>query len=166
MTRHGTESSSGDAQANRLERVYDEVTKLLREPGVASRLRTPPHENEWSAMQTLGHMTEMIPYWLMHCRTLIAGTGTPPTFGRTAGSPERLAGVAHGASADPDVLLLQLHEKVRAAASVIRQLAPAERAKRGISTERGEMTVAQVIESFIVDHAEEHLAQVQRLLRR
>jgi len=28
------------------------------------------------------------------------------------------------------------------------------------------MTVAQVIESFIVDHAEEHLAQVQGALRR
>jgi uncharacterized damage-inducible protein DinB len=166
MTRHGTESSSGDAQANRLERVYEEVAKLLREPGFASRLRTPPHENEWSAMQTLGHMTEMIPYWLQHCRTLIGVTGTPPTFGRTAGSPERLAGVARGASADSDALLLQLHKEVREAASMIRQLSAAERMKRGMSTERGEMTVAQVIESFVVDHAEEHLAQVQSLLRR
>jgi hypothetical protein len=117
-------------------------------------------------MQTLGHMTEMIPYWLNHCWTLIAATGTPPAFGRTPGSPERLAGVAHGASADPDALLRQLHEAVRAAASEIRQLSTTERGKRGISTEGGEMTVAQVIESFIVDHAEEHLAQVQGALRR
>ena len=117
-------------------------------------------------MQTLGHMTEMIPYWLNHCWTLIAATGTPPAFGRTPGSPERLAGVAHGTSADPDALLRQLHEAVRTAASVIRQLSTTERGKRGISTERGEMTVAQVIESFIVDHAEEHLAQVQGALRR
>jgi len=162
----GAKSSSGEAQAKRLERVYDEVAKLLREPGVASRLRTPPGGNEWSAMQTLGHMTEMIPYWLNHCRTLIAATGTPPTFGRTAGSPERLAGVAHGADADPDALLRHLREEVRAAASVFRQLSPAERGKRGISGERGDMTVAEVIESFIVDHAEEHLAQVQTALRR
>ena len=166
MTTHATTSSSGEVQAKRLERVYEEVAKLLREPGVATRLRTPPGGNEWSAMQTLGHMTEMIPYWLNHCRTLIAATGTPPTFGRTPGSPERLAGVAHGASADPDALLRQLHEEVRAAASVIRQLSTAERGKRGISTEQGEMTVAQVIESFIVDHAEEHLAQVRGALRR
>lgn len=156
---------SGEAQAKRLERVYEEVAKLLREPGVASRLRTPPDRNEWSAMQTLGHMTEMIPYWLNHCRALIAATGTLPTFGRTHGSPERLAGIAHGATADPDALLGQLHEEVRAAASVIRQLSIAERSKRGISTERGEMTVAEVIESFIVDHAEEHLTQVQIALR-
>lgn len=166
MTTHGTTSNSGEAQAKRLERVYEEVAKLLREPGVASSLRTPPGGKEWSAMQTLGHMAEMIPYWLNHCRTLIAATGAPPTFGRTAGSPERLAGVAHGASAGSDALLRQLHEEVRAAASVIRQLSAAERGKRGISGERGEMTVDQVIESFIVDHAEEHLAQVQGALRR
>jgi uncharacterized damage-inducible protein DinB len=166
VTTDTTKSSSGEAQANRLERVYEEVAKLLREPGVASRLRTPPSGNEWSAMQTLGHMTEMIPYWLNHCRTLIAVTGTPPTFGRTPGSPERLAGVAHGASADPDALLHQLREEVRAAASAIRQLSPTERGKRGISSERGEMTVDQVVETFIVDHAEEHLAQAQSVLRR
>ena len=99
MTTHLTKSGSHDAQAKRLERVYEEVAKLLREPGVVARLRTPPGENEWSAMQTLGHMTEMIPYWLNHCRTLIAAMGTPPTFGRTPGSPERLAGVARPVSA-------------------------------------------------------------------
>jgi len=63
LTTNATKSSSGEAQANRLERVYEEVEKLLREPGGAPRLRTPPDGNEWSAMQTLGHMTEMIPYW-------------------------------------------------------------------------------------------------------
>jgi uncharacterized damage-inducible protein DinB len=166
VTTHAIVSSSGETQAKRLERVYEEVAKLLHEPGVAARLRTPPGRSEWSAMQTLGHMTEMIPYWLNHCRTLIAVTGTPPAFGRLPGSPERLAGVSRGASADPDALLRQLHEAVRAAASEIRQLSTTERGKRGISSERGEMTVAQVIESFIVDHAEEHLAQAQSSLQR
>jgi hypothetical protein len=85
VTTHAMASSSGEAQAKRLERVYEEVAKLLQEPAVAARLRTPPGRNEWSAMQTLGHMTEMIPYWLNHCRTLIAATGTPPAFGRPPG---------------------------------------------------------------------------------
>jgi uncharacterized damage-inducible protein DinB len=157
--------SPGEAQARRLERVYEDVARLLREPGVASRLRTAPGEDEWSAMQTLGHMTEMIPYWLAHCRTLIAATGAPPAFGRTPGSPERLAGVARGATAEPDLLLAQLQREVRAAAGMIRGLTAAERDKRGIATGRGEMTVAQVLESFIVGHAEEHLAQVRAALR-
>ena len=165
MTTH-TAENPGEAQAKRLERVYEQVAELLREPKVASRLGTAPGENEWSAMQTLGHMTEMIPYWLNHCRTLMAATGAPPTFGRTRGSPERLAGVEHGATAQPDALLGQLEKEVRAAAGTIRKLSMAERSKRGISSERGEVTVADVLESFIVSHAEEHLAQVQSALRK
>jgi uncharacterized damage-inducible protein DinB len=156
----------GEAQAKRLERVYEQVARLLREPGVASRLRTAPGQNAWSAMQALGHMTEMIPYWLNHCRVLIAATGKPPTFGRTAVSLERLAGVAHGAAAEPDALLDQLQDEVRSAAGAIRRLSMAERDKRGNFLGRGEMTVAEVVESFIVSHAEEHLAQVEAALRK
>lgn len=161
-----TAESPGETQARRLERVYEQVASLLGQPEVAARLRTPPGENEWSAMQTLGHMTEMIPFWLHHCRALIAATGAPPAFGRTPGSPERLAGVAHGASSQPDALLGQLRHEVQAAASAIRRLSAAERAKRGLHPGRGEMTVADVVESFIVGHAEEHLGQVQAALRR
>jgi hypothetical protein len=46
--------SPGEGQAERLERVYAQVARILREPGVAARLRTAPSENEWSAMQTSG----------------------------------------------------------------------------------------------------------------
>lgn len=164
MTTRAAESP-GETQARRLERVYEEVARLLRDEGVTSRLRTAPGQDAWSAMQTLGHMTEMIPYWLNHCRALIAATGAPPRFGRTAGSPERIAGVAQGATAEPGALLAQLEEEVRSAAGTIRKFSEAERGKRGISSERGEMTVAEVLESFIVSHAEEHLAQVKAALR-
>jgi uncharacterized damage-inducible protein DinB len=156
---------TGESQAQRLERVYEQVASFLAQPDVAARLRKSPGESEWSAMQTLGHVTEMIPYWLSHCRTLMAATGAPPEFGRTPGSPERLAGVAHGAASDPNALLDQLRREVHAAASAIRGLSPAERSKRGRNRERGEMTVADVIESFIVHHAEEHVGQVQAALR-
>jgi hypothetical protein len=73
--------------------------------------------------------------------------------------------VAHGATAQPDALLTQLEGEVRSAASTIRTLSEAERGRRGVCTGRGEMTVADVIESFIVKHAEEHLEQVQSALR-
>jgi hypothetical protein len=162
MSQAGT--NPGEAQAARLERVYAEVARLLGDPAVMSRLRTAPGENEWSAMQTLGHMTEMIPYWLSHCRALMAATGEPPRFGRTLDSPERLAGVAHGAATGPDALLAQLQKEVRAAAGTIRRLSVAERNKRGLHASRGEMSVSDVLESFIVGHAEEHLQQVRAAL--
>ena len=93
----GIEENPGEAQARRLERMNEQLATLMRQPDVARRLRAAPGENEWSAMQTVGHMAEMIPYWLSHCRALIAATGEPPRFGRTLDAPERLAGVERGA---------------------------------------------------------------------
>src|SRR5207249_1859282 len=70
-----------------------------------------------------------------------------------------------GATAQPDVLVGQLWDEVRSAARTIRKLSAAECSKRGICAGMGEMTVAEVLESFIVHHAEEHLVQVQSALR-
>jgi uncharacterized damage-inducible protein DinB len=151
----------GEAQARRLESVDAQLATLLRQPEVLQRLRAAPGENEWSVTQILGHMVEMIPYWLDHCRRLIAATGEPPTFGRTLGSPERLAGVEQGARGEPEDLTRMLHEQVQAAARAIREMSPEERSKKGMHVREGEITVAEAIERFIVHHAEEHLAQVR-----
>ena len=160
-----TEENSSEAQARRLENVYDQVTTVLRQPEVAQRLHAALGENEWSALQVLGHMVEMIPYWLSHCRELIAATAEPPHFGRTFDALERLAGVERGATGNPDELLRLLNDEVQAAAHAIRHMSPAERGKKGIHLNRGEMTVADIIEVFIVAHAEDHLAQVRAALQ-
>ena len=154
----------GEAQARRLEGVSEQLTTMLNQPEVARRLRAAPGENEWSAMQVLGHVVEMIPYWISHCRALIAAT-EPPRFGRTPDAPERLAGVERGAAAEPGELLRLLRKEVQAAARSIRQMSAAERGKKGVHIKRGEVTVADIVELFIVAHAEEHVAQVRAALR-
>jgi uncharacterized damage-inducible protein DinB len=122
-------------------------------------------EVAWSVQQILGHMAEMIPYWLNQCDRLIAATGEPPRFGRALDSPERLAGVELGAAGGFDETLGRVEGEIQAAAQAIRQMTPAERAKAGDHLRYGEMSVEQVIERFIIAHAEEHLAQVQATLR-
>jgi hypothetical protein len=112
-------------------------------------------------LETLGHTVEMIPYWLSHCRTLIAATGDPPPFGRTLDAPERLAGVALGAASGLAELMHRLNAEVQAAATAIRAMSSADRARSGLHPRHGEMTVAAVVETFIVSHAEEHLAQIR-----
>ena len=153
------DTNSAEAQAQRLEHVYQQLAALVRQPDVMRRLRTPTSENEWSAMQILGHMSEMIPYWLVNCRVLIAATGAPPQFGRSLEAPERLEGVERGATGNPDQIMQQLREEVYAAMSVIRGISPAERHKQGVHISRGEMTVADIIEAFIVAHAEDQREQ-------
>ena len=159
-------TAPSEAQARRLERVYEQMSTLLHQPDVVQRLRTAPGDHEWSALQVIGHMVEMIPYWLHHCHSLIAATLEPPQFGRTLDAPERLAGVEAASTSDAIELLSQLQQVVEAAAKDIRHMTEAERRKTGIHVRQGTMTVADVIEQLIVGHAEAHVVQVQETLKR
>lgn len=159
-----SETNPSEAQASRLEQVYEQVAALLHQPDVAQRLRTGPGENEWSALQTLGHTIEMIPYWLHHCHQMI-DAAEPPQFGRTLDSPERLAGVEQATTRDPEELLRLLNDEVKVAAKIIRNLSAEKLGKTGIHLRQGEMTVADVIERFIVAHAEDHVAQIRTALQ-
>jgi uncharacterized damage-inducible protein DinB len=153
----------GEPQARRLESVCGQLTTLLVHSDATRRLRVAG-DNEWSVLQTLGHMVEMIPYWLGHCRAMIAATGEPPVFGREPDAPERLAGIERGSNRDPKELLGLLNDEVKAAARAIREMSAAERIKKGIHIKRGEWTVAESVERLIVAHAEEHLEQIRAAL--
>jgi uncharacterized damage-inducible protein DinB len=159
-----TETSLGEAQAQRLEKVGEGLKTLFDQPAVAQRWHAAQSNEVWSAMQTLGHMTEMFPYWLHHCQALIAAA-EPPQFGRGLDAPERLAGVERGATANPDDMLRQLNDEIQTTANAIRNMSDAECGKKGLHVRRGEMTVADVIDFFIVSHAEEHLEQVRVALQ-
>lgn len=153
----------GEPQARRLESVYEQLAMLMLHSDAIRRLRAAG-DNEWSVTQVLGHMAEMIPYWLGHCRVLIAATVEPPVFGRGPDAPERLAGIERGSSADPKELLGLLNDEVKAAARAIREMSAEERRKKGIHTKLGELTVADFVERLIVAHAEEHLEQIRAAL--
>jgi len=159
-----TNDELNESQVQRLEQATELIAQTLREPKVAYRVRTAPGTNEWSAMQVMGHVTEMLPYWLHHTKALIAAS-EPYTFGRTHADPERLAGVERGSVSDPEEVLRQMREQVAAISAFIRTLTPEQRAKTGTNVTRGEMSVADIVERNMVAHAEEHLGQVRAALQ-
>jgi hypothetical protein len=159
-----SEMSVGESQARRLEDALKEIEAVLSRPDVQQRLRQAPGENEWSAMEILGHCVEMVPFWLKQCQGLIDASGDPPPFGRTLDSPERLEGVQHGKMGDPDAIMAELRREVAGGAARLRQLTGADRDKAGIHPRRGRMTVDDVVRIFIVEHAEEHVQQVRAAL--
>jgi len=153
----------GEPQARRLESACKQLTTLMAHSD-AVRRPIATGDNEWSVMQVLGHMLEMIPYWLGHFSVLIAATAELPVFGRGIDAPERLAGIERGSNGDPKELLGLLNDEVEAAARAIREMSAAERSKRGIHIKLGELTVADFVERLIVAHAEEHLEQIRAAL--
>ena len=155
--------NSAEGQAARLETANREIAALLRRPDVAQRLRAAG-QDEWSALEIVGHMNEMIPYWMGHIHALAAAAGAPPQFGRAIDAPERLEGVQRAAKANPEELLGVLDREIRAAAADIRRMPATERAKKGIHSRIGEVTVAGAIEQLVVDHAEAHVEQLKQAI--
>lgn len=156
--------STAAVQARRLEAVYAAIAAAFEEPGVLERLRSAPAD-EWSTMQILGHMVEMIPYWLSHCQAMIAAQDGPVKVGRALDASERLAGVERGAAATPEGLLQALGQAVTRGSAAIQAMTPAEREQRGEHVRLGAVTVAQLIEMTIITHAEDHLAQIRQTLQ-
>lgn len=154
----------GEAQARRLENVSEQLTLLLSQPSVAQRLRSAASEAEWSALEVFGHLIEMVPYWLDQCRVL-STTTEPSMFGRGLDAPERLAGPELGVTTDIEALLELWHANVKTAAQTIREMTTVERSKKGQHVRRGEMTVSDIVELFVVTHAEEHLTQIRTTLQ-
>jgi hypothetical protein len=154
---------SAEGQAQRLEQAAQQIDALLRRPDVAARVRAAGPD-EWSAVQVIGHVIELVSYWLGQIQILADATGEPPHFGRGLDDSDRLEAVARGAATDPAALLAQLHDTLRAGAAAIRAMTPAQRARHGVHSRRGDETVAEFIEALVVSHVEGHLAQIQQVL--
>jgi hypothetical protein len=159
-----TQMNPGEAQARRLEAILEQVEALLRQPGVSERLRAAPGPDEWNALQVLGHLIEIIPYWLGHCITVSQAQGEPPAFGRTLDSPERLEAVEHGAQGRLDSLMDEFRDGVRQGASTIRGFSAAELEKVGNHNRVGPITVKDSIDRFILEHGEAHVQQIKTAL--
>ncbi len=158
-------ANSGEEQARRLEAATAQIGALVRQPGNARRLSEAPGADEWTVLQTLGHCAEMIPYWLDQCRILIEARAEPPRLGRTLDDPGRLAGPAHGVGANAEALLAEVEAETRKGAARIRALTSAERARTGMHPRQGLMRVEDIVERFVVSHAEEHERQIREILK-
>src|SRR5205823_6245654 len=109
-----------------------------------------PGPDEWSVLQTIGHMTEMIPHWLRQCRSVIDAAGPElPRIGRSFADGERLAGPARGAVANPVELLAHLQSETQTAAATIRGYTAEQRAKQGLDGHGDKVSVDDIVGNFI-----------------
>ena len=162
MTEH--EMSRGEAQARRLEAMLEKLEAAFAQPAVSNRARNAPGENEWNALQTLGHLIEIVPFWLNHCVAVSQAQGEPRPYGRPLDSPERLEGVEHGTHGDLDSLLAEFREEVRQGAATIRGFSETDLDKVGNHNRLGHITVTATIDVLILEHGEAHVEQIKTAL--
>jgi hypothetical protein len=120
----------------------------------------PDSGERWDRGQVLAHVAEMLPYWARQIELLVAGEQA--TFGRVKGDPDRRAAIERDRREDPERLLGRVDEGVAAVLALLDRLDDRAMARTGRHPSLGEMTVATIVDRFLVAHLEEHADQLER----
>jgi hypothetical protein len=118
----------------------------------------PGSGERWDRGQVLAHVAEMLPYWAQQAELIAAGR--QDEFGRVSSDPERIAAIERDRREDPERLLGRIDEGVAVVLALLERLDAQALARTGHHQTLGEMTVAEVVDRFAVDHLEEHADQL------
>lgn len=117
-------------------------------------------EAEWGPPEVLGHASEMLPYWLGEIERVLAGSPEPVPFGRTSSDPLRNLTIERDRSLPTGELLGRIRAAVGRYATRLPTLSAHDWQRCGLHPRLGEMTVAAMLERFVVSHLDDHAAQL------
>lgn len=140
-------NEAGEAYARFIERQSD-----------AAFHRRPTPE-EWAAAELTGHVAEFPATFAAQARRLASSPGLK--LGRSLDDPGRLAAVEKLAGAGPVEAADSVRATIRQAIEELRAIPPDAWQVAGEHSRLGRLTVAEVVQEFIVDHIQTHLAQAR-----
>jgi len=118
----------------------------------------------WEAGQVWAHIAEFVPYWHRQVESVIGEfDGKPMPFGRMKTDPDRLAGIELGQTQPIADLAARTAKSTQEVRRYLDSLTPIEWNAKGVHPVRGEMDVEQIVQTFLVDHLEEHVGQLNGL---
>jgi hypothetical protein len=154
-----------EAILHSIQSSYNALNHLLEGPLShldKKRLYEKPIPDEWSLMENIAHINEILPYWAGEIEKLVAHPGQ--NFGRTQQHAGRLQAIAvHGT----DTLAKAQAELPGGYArleGVIRTLKDSDLELTGIHPRFGECQLGWFIEEFVTRHLANHLLQMQAIL--
>ena len=157
-----------DAALARLRAVQqrlDDHAAAGRPPGLTEP--DPGGTERWEAGQVWAHLAEFPAYWLGQIQHILErraeGDHEPIPFGRTKTDPGRIAAIERDRNEDPEALLAKVRGGISTAVSQLDALSADAWSARGLHPTRGEMTPAEILDRFIVNHLEEHADQLDQL---
>jgi hypothetical protein len=122
-------------------------------------------EASWGPGEVLAHVAEMLPFWLGEMERVVDGSGPQPTpFGRIADDPVRIGTIGRDRSLPARVLLARVDAGLRDWADRLTTLTDDERGRMGRHQRLGDMAAGDILERFVLGHAEDHIAQLTEIL--
>jgi uncharacterized damage-inducible protein DinB len=144
---------------------YDELNQLIADRLATldpAKLYQQPAENEWTIMENLAHIVELMPYWANEIEKLVAAPGQ--NFGRTMQDAGRLQAINEHGSDDLEQIQAALPGSYAHLEQVLGELKDSDLELTGHHPRFGDQTLARFIEDFVTHHLTGHLEQVNHCL--
>ena len=120
----------------------------------------PKTGERWDRFNILGHTAEVLPFWSKEIRKALDSN---VRLGREPGSSGRLEGIESGRLIGEAALRDRIDQGVTEAQGLLGGLAPSDLEREVDTYNQGVMTVRRALETFIVTHLEDHVAQLAEL---
>jgi hypothetical protein len=135
------------------------------EPWPLTEVYGPGPESAWGPREVLAHVSEMIPFWMGEIELVLDGQGAePPPFGRTEADPLRVEVIGRDRQFPARELLGRIAVESARVAGRFRELDDGQAARLGRHVTRGDLTVTEMAERFLVTHVEGHVTQLREIL--
>lgn len=134
---------------------------------LATAFGTEP-EARWGPREVLAHVAEMLPYWLGELERVADGSpgepeGAAVPFGRVADDPVRLGFIERDRTLPLRVLFGRIDAGLRDWSDRLETLTEEDRARPGRHSKLGELPAREILERFVIGHAEDHVAQLESI---
>lgn len=150
-----------DERIARLQHIIKQLLDEVRNLPDEALYRDPP-DGEWSIMRNLAHVAEMLPYWAHQAEAIARVPGE--RFGRTHDDPERIGAIEEHSNDVLEEVIARIQASADECIDVLRRLPPQAWSKSGLHPSRGEMSVEQMVDAFVVGHVAAHRQQVEAAL--
>ena len=120
----------------------------------------PKTGERWDRLNVLGHTAEVLPFWSREIRKAL---DSGVRMGREPGSSGRVEGIESGRLIGEPALRERIDQGVEAALGLVRGLSPTDLEREIDTFGRGMITLRTALESFLVGHLEDHVAQLTEL---
>lgn len=124
-------------------------------------LYAEPEPNEWPVMSILAHVVELMPYWAKQALEVSRRSADSQPFGRTHDDPDRIGAVQQHGRDSLDSMLPRVQTACAEAVDLLRQIPQDRWTRTARHANRGDMSVEQIVDQFLVNHVEEHLTQAR-----
>jgi hypothetical protein len=146
----------------RVERSVEQLlAQIQRLP--AEVLYREPMPGEWPVMSTLAHLAELLPFWAHEGASLAASPGMQ--VGRSLDDPRRVGPIAEHGHDSLEAMLPRLQAGLAECVATLRAIPSDGWQSRGTHPRHPSISVYELIETYVCNHAAEHADQIQATLR-